>query len=281
LNNDKSINSNYKIKNLGTAKTISSDAYIKREAYLGSINSNYVIEAQSSGALTSDYNIKRIDNLATINSNSFITKSASKTINSNYVISVTYSKTLSSNSFIKQSYSAALTSNSYIKKLATSAILNSDYYVREVQVSSIASDYKIKTTYSKTINSNAKIERSAIKTINSNAEIVRITRAILISPVNGSTVAAEYIDFTFYLPESYIGNMHARIQISRNAAFTDVQYDEYSFRPETGIWEYYTGGTWISYLSAGVENHSKQTIQARVRYQISGQKYWRIRGVVR
>jgi len=210
-----------------------------------------------------------LDNVKTIVSNYFIEKTGNiKTITSNARIKSFSQNTIFSNAKIKQTYAQSVNSNAKIKKLGNIYMIVSDAWIRGVAT--------------KTINSNGMIKQAYTNTINSNAFIVRITKGILISPANGSTLADYYVNFTFYVSETYIGNINAQIQIATDPAFTNLEFNEYSFRPETGTWQYYSGGSWITFPTTGIVCHAKQTIQGRVRYDlISGLKYWKVRGVVR
>jgi len=312
------INSDYFIKKLATEKTITSDAHILKlkensltsDSYIlktsaETIISDYSILAESTESITSDaYISKTYENSissdsyilqtyeSTLTSDAYLTGETGAGIPSDYFIKQTYSeainsdsylayriqKTIDSDSYIISSAAESIDSDSYILKTYEQSI-NSDYYIITSSSNTINSDVFIKKENTQTITSDAYLAYNILKTITSDAEIVKIGRGILISPENTTQVSSAEVYFTFYVPVYTLGNINIQIQVARDSGFNDIQVSDFSNSPAEGEWEYYDGSDWVSYPAAGLPYLMNQ--RARVKLSnLSGVKYWRIRGFI-
>jgi len=262
------LNSDAYIKKIVT-KTLTSDAYIRTGGVVGSLTSDAWILTETSEDINSNSYIKNIDNTETLTSDAQIKKVPSYTLDSDYYIK-------------KLDNTSTLDSDAYIQKIDNTETINSDAWIKKVYPKTLASDAYIKKLgITKTITSDAYITLPASGSINSDAEINWIGKPVLIYPTDGDTITDDPPLFRWYIPVSKF-NVHCRIQVSRNAAFTDIELDESDFNALSGTWEYYTGGSWVAYPAAGISVTQSTTIMARVSFPgITGVKYWRVKGVVR
>lgn len=257
--------SNYQIKKLGISDTITSDAYIHKEA---------------AATLVSDYWIKGIVS-ATIISNASIDVFGQVYLVSNYLIGAAGVWNIYSNSYIRQTYLKSIYAD-YNLKAAVSATIASDYYLRSTKLTTITGRAHILKETTLDLISNYSVFRTYTVSQVSDANIVRIMTPVLIDPPDGTILPGWPPIFTWYIPNTAVvggADVHCGISFAYDFAFTN-QIDLYTtFRTDANVtFEYLSGSSWLPYPITGLPLASQGTnARATITNLPGGTKYWRVR----